>query len=95
MDMSALRVAALVLLLFAGRELSFGWRDREVQAAAGLGACSIVSLAVALLHASRSYDLSQYRLADQVQTLSYLGALLYWMFCFSELREPAARWPRL
>ncbi len=80
--------AILRLLVFLGMAgfsqlLSIGWRNRELQVATGLGLYSIVSLAVSVLHTHQITGSPQYHLLDQIQVVSYLAALTYWIVCFA------------
>jgi hypothetical protein len=79
-----LRVAIFLLLAGFSQMLSIGWKNRELQIATGLGFYSLVSLAVAMVHAHQAMDAPQYAYLDQVVTASYLCSLLYWVLSFAQ-----------
>ena len=73
-------VVFFIALAAFSRVLSITWKDRELQVAAGLASFSIVSILVTLLHARilpRNYS---FHWLDIVQSATYLGVLLYWIF---------------
>ncbi len=78
-----LRVVVFLAMAGFSQLLSIGWRNRELQVATGLGLYSIVSLAVSVLHTHQISGTPHYHLLDQVQIVSYLGALTYWVVCFA------------
>jgi hypothetical protein len=77
-----LRVIVFLAMASFSQILSIGWRDRELQAATGLGFYSIVSLIVAEMHTHQAVG-PQYHRLDQVAAFSYLGTLTYWVLCFA------------
>ncbi len=86
---SILRIL-LFLILAAGSELlSIGWRDRELQVAAGLGFYSLVSVVVSILQAHQNTHLQWSRL-ERWASLAALCSLFYWIFSFSQ-KEAARR----
>src|SRR5271157_3280847 len=62
---SILRILVFLLLAGCSQLLSIGWRDRELQIAAGLGFFSLVSVAVWMNHAGQTYG-PQYHILDQI-----------------------------
>jgi len=78
-----LRILLFLALAGCSQLLSIGWRDRELQVATGLGFYSLISLAVAMLHAHLTTG-SQYALLNQVEVGGYLCSLMYWVFSFSQ-----------
>jgi hypothetical protein len=84
---SALRILFFVVLAGGSQLLSLDWRDRELQIATGLGFYSLVSLAVALIHAQMP-RVAHYHPIDQVMIGSYLCALAYWMVSFLQKEAP-------
>lgn len=80
---SILRIFVFLLLAACSHLLSIGWRNRELQVATGLGFYSLVSVAVAMLHAHQAMG-PLYRRLDQLVVASYLCSLLYWTFCFAQ-----------
>jgi len=77
-----LRVIIFMALAAFSQVLAIGWRNRELQIATGLGFYSLVSLAVAMMHSHQAWG-PLYRHLDQVLVASYLGSLIYWVFCFA------------
>jgi hypothetical protein len=84
---SALRILIFVVIAGGSQLLSINWRDRELQIATGLGFFSLVSLAVALIHAQMS-RVAHYHPIDQVMTGSYLCSLAYWLVSFAQKEAP-------
>ena len=84
-----LRAVFFLALAAFSQMLSIGWRDRELQIATGLGFFSIVSLTVTVAHTHQLTTAPSYGLLDRLVGISYLGALLYWVYCFA--RQPAER----
>jgi hypothetical protein len=80
---SILRVLLFLAMAGCSQLLSIGWRNRELQIAAGLGFYSLVSLAVAAVNMHTSAK-SQYNHLIQVVVVSYLCSLLYWAFSFAQ-----------
>lgn len=78
-----LRVVIFLVLAGFSQMLSIGWKNRELQIATGLGFYSLVSLAVAMVHAHQTMGV-QYGHLDQIVTASYLVSLLYWVFSFTQ-----------
>lgn len=83
--------AALRVIIFFGMAgcsqlLSIGWRNRELQIATGLGFFSTCSLAVAIIHSHQTGG-ATYILLDEVEALSYLFSLLYWIYAFLQKEE--------
>lgn len=85
---SYLRILFFVALAACSHLTGIGWRDRELQIATGLGFYSIVSLGVALLHAHQSYSGSVFHLLDELASMSFVCALLYWIVCFVRVEPP-------
>jgi hypothetical protein len=81
-----LRVLVFLALAAFSQFLSIGWRDRELQIVTGFGITSLVSLAVAMLHAYPSMR-GQYRHLNELVIASYLCSLLYWTISFSQKEE--------
>jgi hypothetical protein len=79
-----LRVVIFLVLAGFSQMLSLGWKNRELQIATGLGFYSLVSLAVAMMHAHQTMGAPQYLHLDQIVTASYLVSLLYWVFSFAQ-----------
>jgi hypothetical protein len=84
-----LRAVFFLALAAFSQVLSIGWRDRELQIASGLGFFSIASLTVTIAHTHQLANAPSYALLDRLVGISYLAALLYWVFCFA--RQPAER----
>lgn len=78
-----LRAVFFLALAAFSQLLSIGMRDRELQIASGLGFYSIVSLAVTVLHTHQASGTAPYHWLDLIASLSYLAALLYWVFVFA------------
>jgi hypothetical protein len=78
-----LRVVIFLVLAGFSQMLSIGWKNRELQIATGLGFYSLVSLAVAVVHAHQTMG-EQYGHLDQIVTACYLFSLLYWVFSFAQ-----------
>lgn len=76
---------AICFLALAGfsQLLSIGWRDRELQIATGLGFYSIISLAVTVTHVHQVSGSAQYYWLDVLGEISYLAALVYWVYAFA------------
>jgi hypothetical protein len=76
---------AVFFLALAGfsQVLSIGWRDRELQIATGLGFYSIISLAVTIMHVHQASGTAQYYWLDVLGEVSYLAALVYWVYAFA------------
>ena len=73
-------VVFFIALVAFSHVLSITWKDRGLQVAAGLASFSIVSILVTLLHARilpRNYS---FHWLDIVQSATYFGVLLYWIF---------------
>lgn len=83
-----LRAVFFLALAAFSQVLSIGWRDRELQIATGLGFYSIISLAVTFAHTHQAVGLG-YHWLDELAGISYLGALLYWVYSFAT--QPAER----
>lgn len=81
-----LRVLVFLALAACSQFLSIGWRDRELQIVTGLGITSLVSLAVAMLHAYPSMR-GQYIHLNELVIASYLCSLLYWTVSFCQKEE--------
>lgn len=81
-----LRVLVFLALAAFSQFLSIGWRDRELQIVTGLGITSLVSLAVAMLHAYPSMR-AQYSRLNELVIASYLCSLLYWTVSFCQKEE--------
>jgi uncharacterized membrane protein (DUF373 family) len=77
-----LRVAFFLVMASLSQLLSIGWRDRELQVATGLGAYSIVSLLVAMLHSHQNVGAAYHKL-DMVPAAVYVASLSYWVWSFS------------
>lgn len=84
-----LRILLFLLLAGCSQLLSIGWRDRELQIAAGFGFFAFVGLAVAMLHAHLS-EWSLYNHLNQVLVAGSILSLLYWVVCFAQ-RAPERR----
>jgi len=80
---SILRVLLFLALAGGSQILSIGWRDRELQVATGLGFYSLISLAVAMLHAHLSME-SQFAHLNEIVVASGFCSLLYWVFSFAQ-----------
>jgi hypothetical protein len=83
-----LRAVFFLALAAFSQVLSIGWRDRELQIATGLGFYSIISLAITVFHAHQAVG-SQYHWLDLLGGVSYLAALIYWVYSFAT--QPAER----
>lgn len=87
---SYLRILFFVLLAASSHLVAIGWRDRELQIASGLGFYSIVSLCVSVLHAHQFYSEGIFHRMDEIVSISYVCALIYWIVCFAR-KEPPRR----
>jgi hypothetical protein len=83
-----LRAVFFLALAAFSQVLSIGWRDRELQIATGLGFYSIISLAITIFHSHQAVG-SQYHWLDLLGGVSYLAALIYWVYSFAT--QPAER----
>ena len=85
---SVMRIVFFLALAAFSQLLAIGWRDRELQAATGLGFYSMVSLSVVVLHmnqgASTQEAIQTYHLLDQVVTGSYIVSMVYWSVSFAQ-----------
>ena len=88
--LSFLRIACFVAMTFSGRPFSIRGGNVAMQAAAGLGFFSLVSLVVTALHSYLSWDSFSYSFLDRVVSISYLAVLVYWVLCISR-NAPAGR----
>lgn len=77
-----LRVIVFLGMAAFSQVLAIGWRDRELQIAAGLGFYSITSLAISTLHTHQNVG-SQYHWLDEVGAACYFGTLAYWVVSFT------------
>ena len=77
-----LRVIVFLVMACFSQILSIGWRDSELQVAAGLGFYSIVSLIVAVMHTHQLVG-DQYHWLDQAVSVGYLGTMTYWLLSFA------------
>lgn len=84
-----LRAVFFLALAAFSQVLSIGWRDRELQIATGLGLYSIVSLGVTFIHTHQLSGTQPYLWLDRAVGVSYLVALLYWVYAFAT--KPAER----
>ncbi len=84
--MSVLRILLFLLLAGCSQLLSISWRDRELQVATGLGFYSLATLAVSMIQPHLSTS-TQYVLVNQIGFGSFLCAMLYWIFSFSQKEE--------
>lgn len=80
---AVLRVVFFMVLAGCRQHLSIGWRDRELQIAAGMGLYSLVSLAGTLVHSYQVYGL-QYYYVDVLVSCGYLASLVYWVAGFAQ-----------
>lgn len=83
---SILRVLIFLVLAGLSQMLSLGWRNRELQIAAGLGFNSFIGVAVAMLHTHQS-TWAQYSHWNELVVASYLCSLLYWVVSFAQQEE--------
>jgi hypothetical protein len=83
-----LRAVFFLALAAFSQVLSIGWKDRELQIATGLGFYSIISLAITIFHSHQAVG-SQYHWLDIMGGISYLAALMYWVYSFAT--RPAER----
>lgn len=84
-----LRAVFFLALAAFSQVLSIGWRDRELQIATGLGFYSIISLVVTIMHTHQVSGTPQYHWLDLFGGISYLAALMYWVYSFAT--RPAER----
>lgn len=80
------RVAAILALVWWSSLRSLRWPNRELQIATGLGFYAVVALAAVIAHTHLSNGAKDHWI-DQIQVLSYLGALSYWVLYFAK-NEP-------
>ena len=85
---SYLRILFFLALAACSHLISIGWRDRELQIATGLGFYSIVTLGVAMLHAHQSYSGNVFHRLDELASVSFVCALIYWIVCFMRVEPP-------
>jgi len=81
-DFALLRVVIFIGIAACSQAMNLSWRNREMQLATGLGAYSLVSLAVTILHTHQLVG-AQYHWLDVAGSLSYLLVLFYWVACFA------------
>ena len=81
-----LRILVFLALAGASHFLSIGWRDRELQIATGLGATSLVSLAVAMLMVYPSMR-PEFHLLNELVIVTFVSSELYWVFCFVQKEQ--------
>lgn len=84
---SILRILFFVALAAGSQLLSLGWRDRELQVAAGLGFYSLASLAGAMVQAHMVVAM-EYHYVDQFVAACYLLSLVYWTVSFVQKEAP-------
>lgn len=77
-----LRVVVFLGMVAFSQLLAIGWRNRELQIAAGLGFYSVVSLAITIVHTHQAVG-SQYHWLDDIGVVSYLSAVTYWVLAFA------------
>jgi hypothetical protein len=77
-----LRVVVFLGMLAFSQLLAIGWRNRELQIAAGLGFYSILSLAISIVHTHQAVG-SQYHWLDELGVVGYLSAVTYWVLAFA------------
>jgi hypothetical protein len=90
---SILRVAVFLVLAIASHWLTMGWRNRELQVAAGLGVYSLVGLAGSLVHKHQSVTAPSYHWVEVAISASYVGSLLYWAVSFGQKEPPRPALP--
>ncbi len=79
---SVLQFASLLALVWLSTLRGLRWPERALQVATGLGFYFLIDLAVMILHTHQSFG-HQYVSLDYVASISYLGVLAYWVFCFA------------
>ena len=84
---AALRVAIFLGLAGFSQLLSIGWKNREFQIATGLGFYSMFSLAISLIHVHQVVGGPSYHLVNQLDQVSYVGSLVYWMVSFAQKEQ--------
>jgi hypothetical protein len=77
-----LRVVVFLGMVAFSQLLAIGWRNRELQIAAGLGFYSVVSLAITIVHTHQAVG-SQYHWLDDIGVVGYLSAVAYWVLSFA------------
>ena len=77
-----LRVVVFLGMVAFSQLLAIGWRNRELQIAAGLGFYSILSLAISIVHTHQAVG-SQYHWLDVLGVVGYLSAVTYWVLAFA------------
>jgi hypothetical protein len=77
------RVAALLALVWWSSLRGLRWPNHELQIATGLGFYAVVALAAVIAHTHLSNGAKDHWI-DQIQVLSYLGALSYWVLYFAK-----------
>lgn len=77
-----LRVVVFLGMVAFSQLLAIGWRNRELQIAAGLGFYSVVSLAIAIVHTHQAVG-SQYHWLDEIGVVGYLSVVTYWVLSFA------------
>ena len=77
-----LRVVVFLGMVAFSQLLAIGWRNRELQIAAGLGFYSILSLAISIVHTHQAVG-SQYHWLDELGVVGYLSAVTYWVLAFA------------
>jgi hypothetical protein len=80
---SVLRILFFLFLAAASQLLSMSWRDRELQAATGLGFYSMVSVTVAMIEAHQTSFVQVQRLNHFV-IIANICALFYWLVSFAQ-----------
>lgn len=82
-DFAFLRITVFLAIAACSQALSLSWRNRELQLATGLGAYSLVSLAVTVLHTHQHAGGMDYYWLDVAGSVSYVIVLGYWVYCFA------------
>ena len=88
-----LRIVVFLTIAAFSRLLALGWRDRELQIATGLGFYSVVYLAVTEIHVHQAVG-GSYHFLDQLEVISYLLSLGYWLLMLGSREVPRKEFTR-
>lgn len=79
---SILQFASLLTLIWLSTIRGLRWPGRALQVATGLGFYFLIDLTVTILHTHQTFG-RQFVSLDLLAAFSYVGVLVYWVFCFA------------
>jgi hypothetical protein len=90
-----LRILIFLMIALFSRFLAISARSRELQIAVGLGFYSMVGLVTALIRSHKPIT-GFYGFMNEMETIGYILATLYWIFSFARQEEaPKAASPQM